>query len=78
MMVLTDGSVRYLTAREAARIQTFPDDYHFTGAWTEIMRQLGNAVPVRLAHVIASGVARELILSSERELKSAIRRLASK
>lgn len=78
MMVLTDGSVRYLTAREAARIQTFPDDYHFTGAWTEIMRQLGNAVPVRLAHVVASGVARELILSSERELRAAIRRLASK
>jgi len=53
MMRLSDDSVRYFTAREAARLQTFPDDYLFQGSWTAIMRQLGNAVPVTLAGAIA-------------------------
>ncbi len=52
-----DGSMRYFTVREAARLQTFPDDYIFRGAWTEAMRQLGNAVPVILAEVVARSVA---------------------
>jgi DNA (cytosine-5)-methyltransferase 1 len=60
MMVTDDGDVRYFTAREAARMQTFPDGYVFHGAWSEIMRQLGNAVPVKLAHVVASSVALRL------------------
>lgn len=49
MVVLDDGSVRYYTTREAARLQTFPDDYVFQGPWSKDMRQIGNAVPVRLA-----------------------------
>lgn len=57
MLLRPDGSVRYFTVREAARLQTFPDDYIFRGSWTETMRQLGNAVPVRLAEVIAGSVA---------------------
>lgn len=56
MLVRPDGSVRYYTVREAARIQTFPDDYIFHGAWSETMRQLGNAVPVHLADVLARSV----------------------
>jgi DNA (cytosine-5)-methyltransferase 1 len=60
MFVRTDGSVRYFTVREAARLQTFPDDYIFRGAWTEAMRQLGNAVPVRLAEIVARSVANSL------------------
>lgn len=56
MIRFNDGTIRYLTVREAARIQTFPDDYHITGAWSECMRQLGNAVPVNLAQVIAHSV----------------------
>jgi DNA (cytosine-5)-methyltransferase 1 len=51
-----DGNVRYLTVLEAKRIQTFPDDYRISGAWTESMRQLGNAVPVRLAQYIADSL----------------------
>lgn len=51
---------RYFTIREAARIQTFPDAWHFRGAWSEAMRQLGNAVPVDLAKVVAGSVAATL------------------
>lgn len=56
MIRFNDGTIRYLTVREAARVQTFPDDYHITGAWSECMRQLGNAVPVTLAEVVAKSV----------------------
>ena len=57
MLVRLDGSVRYFSIREAARLQTFPDNYEFRGSWTESMRQLGNAVPVRLAEAVAGSVA---------------------
>ena len=60
MLRLSDGSIRYFTVREAARIQTFPDDYHISGAWTECMRQIGNAVPVALAEVVARSVRQAL------------------
>ena len=61
MLVKDDGGVRYFTIRESARIQTFPDGYVFHGSWTETMRQLGNAVPVALAHLVARSVALKLI-----------------
>jgi DNA (cytosine-5)-methyltransferase 1 len=57
MLLMPDGSVRYFTIRESARLQTFPDQYELQGAWSEAMRQLGNAVPVELARVIAKDVA---------------------
>lgn len=56
MIKYADGSVRYYTVLEAKRIQTFPDDYPITGSWTEAMRQLGNAVPVKLAQTIANSL----------------------
>jgi DNA (cytosine-5)-methyltransferase 1 len=49
MIRFLDGSVRYLTAREAARLVGLPDDYEFPRSWTESMRQMGNAVPTQLA-----------------------------
>jgi DNA (cytosine-5)-methyltransferase 1 len=60
MIILDDGSVRYYTVREAARVQTFPDDYYFPCSWTESMRQIGNAVPVKLAALVAESVKRTL------------------
>ncbi|MBK1822780.1 DNA cytosine methyltransferase [Burkholderia orbicola] len=62
MLVNTDGSVRYFSIRESARVQTFPDGFVFHGSWTETMRQLGNAVPVALGHVVARSVAEKLAL----------------
>jgi DNA (cytosine-5)-methyltransferase 1 len=53
MIRFSNGTVRYFTIREAARLQTFPDTYTFFGSWTEAMRQLGNAVPVTLSEKIA-------------------------
>lgn len=52
MLVGDDGRVRYFTIREAARLQGFPDDWRFAGAWSEAMRQLGNAVPVNLSEAL--------------------------
>lgn len=60
MLLRPDGSVRYFTVRESARLQTFPDKYRFHGSWTESMRQLGNAVPVELARIIGENVAERL------------------
>lgn len=60
MVVLDNKRVRYYTVRESARIQTFPDDYLFVSPWTESMRQIGNAVPVKLAKAIGNSVMRQM------------------
>lgn len=47
------GEHRTLTVREAARIQTFPDSFRFAGTRSDAFRQIGNAVPPILGHVVA-------------------------
>ncbi|ATY32535.1 DNA cytosine methyltransferase [Sphingomonas psychrotolerans] len=66
MLVRTDGSLRYFSVRESARLQTFPDNFAFHGSWSETMRQLGNAVPVTLAEVVAKSVAAHLKASGRK------------
>jgi DNA (cytosine-5)-methyltransferase 1 len=60
MLAYPNGEVRYFTVRESARLQTFPDNFIFHGCWTECMRQLGNAVPVSLAGIVAKSVKERL------------------
>jgi DNA (cytosine-5)-methyltransferase 1 len=55
-----DGSIRYMTVREVSRVMTFPDDWRLEGPRGEQMRQLGNAVPVRLGQAISDSVAAAL------------------
>lgn len=47
---------RRLSARECAMLQTFPMDYEFVGSLNVVYRQIGNAVPVKLAEQIAKGI----------------------
>lgn len=54
---------RGLTLREAALLQTFPMDYHFVGGYGSIERQIGNAVPVRMA--MALGVLIQGLVKSD-------------
>jgi DNA (cytosine-5)-methyltransferase 1 len=77
MLRRPDGSIRYFTVREAARLQTFPDRYRLHGPWGEAMRQLGNAVPVRLAQVVASSVHEHLALADLREQMASRRATSS-
>ncbi|TRV80462.1 DNA cytosine methyltransferase [Streptomyces sp. 130] len=49
---------RGITLREAASLQTFPFDYDFEGSYGDIERQIGNAVPVRMATVLGHAVKR--------------------
>ncbi len=60
VLVRPDGTHRYLTVRECARLQGFPDDYRLVGPRSEAMRQIGNAVPVPLARLVAARIADKL------------------
>jgi len=51
---------RAISLREAAALQTFPDDYIFYGTNVSISKQIGNAVPVKLAQILGEYILREM------------------
>ena len=51
---------RYLSVRECARIQSFPDDFMFSGSVKQMYEQIGNAVPVDMARAIAEKIKEAL------------------
>lgn len=59
-MYIHPWEARGLSPREAARVQTFPDDYIFTGPQNAWYAQIGNAVPVKLAYVIGRAIKKFL------------------
>ena len=71
MLVRDDGSVRYFTIRESARLMGLPDDYVFPRSWTESMRQMGNAVPVQLGEAIGQWLAEQVDAVQKRRKRAA-------
>ena len=57
----TVENVRSITIREAARIQSFPDDFYFEGSRSAAFKQIGNAVPVVMAYKIAEELKEQLM-----------------
>ena len=63
----TDCWHQALSLREVALLQTFPSGYRFCGTYESVERQIGNAVPVQLAHALGLAVRRMLNLAQETE-----------
>lgn len=59
-MYIHPTQARGLTPREAARVQSYPDDYFFRGSFTKTYMQIGNSVPPLLGRVIAKAIKSNL------------------
>jgi DNA (cytosine-5)-methyltransferase 1 len=70
------SETRPLTCREYARIQTFPDDWSFCGSQNSIYKQIGNAVPVNLAHAV--GLSLVKLLNDVERLGSASKKVSKR
>jgi DNA (cytosine-5)-methyltransferase 1 len=68
MIRYPDGQLRYLTVREAARVQGFSDTYGFPGTRSRVMGVIGNAVAVPVAQEIGAVLARTFLTATSRSL----------
>jgi len=59
-LIQDNGRLRYFTFREAARLQTFPDEHIFLGSRNHVTSQIGNAVPTDLGEILARPLFRAL------------------
>ena len=66
-MYIHPTQARGLTPREAARVQSYPDDYFFRGSYTKTYMQIGNSVPPILGRAIAS-VLKKYLRGEQNEL----------
>lgn len=66
MIRFEDGSIRYLTVHEGKLLQTFDSDFVVTGGWGEGFRQIGNAVPTKLAEILGTEIHNLLCKSENR------------
>ena len=67
IVLMDDGSHRYFTLRETARIQGFPDEFVFYGARLHVTRQIGNAVPVDLAAALGRKLFRQMSNTADKK-----------
>ena len=67
IVLVDDGTHRYFTLRETARLQGFPDDFIFYGARLHVTRQIGNAVPVDLAEAVGRKLFSQISARSRNE-----------
>lgn len=58
---------RKFTEEELKRLQTFPEDYILEGSYGQVVKQIGNSVPPRIAEVLAKAISEELFHAAEYE-----------
>ena len=63
---------RFISPREAARLQGFPDSYLFKGCRTSVQRQVGNAVPTQLARAVAGVILQHIVNHHPRGLGTSV------
>lgn len=61
---------RTISVREAARLQSFPDGFRFTGTMNPAFRQIGNAVPPLMARALATTILEALLPESCRDMSA--------
>jgi len=72
LMFIHPTQVRSLTPREAARVQTFPDTFRFSGRRSHVFTQIGNAVPPLVGKRVGLGVLQYLLRSNNRSQRATL------
>ena len=62
---LDDGTFRMFTPREQARLQSLPDTYKLPARWSQVVKEMGNACPAKLAQAYAEGILAALSQSPD-------------